>query len=56
MEQSNRYDGVHPRAVQFIRYHARQLASLCAVPGMDIADYEQELAADLWRRLPTYDP
>ena len=56
MEQSNRYDGVHPRAVQFIRYHARQLASLCAVPGMDIADYEQELAADLLKRSDRFDP
>ena len=56
MEQSNRYDGVHPRAVQFIRYHARQLARLCAVPGMDIADYEQELAADLLERSDRFDP
>ena len=26
------------------------------IPGMAAEDYEQELAADLWRRLPTYDP
>jgi hypothetical protein len=56
MEQYNRYDGVHPRAVQFIRYHARQLARLCAVPGMDIADYEQELVADLLERSDRFDP
>jgi hypothetical protein len=56
MEQSNRYDGVHPRAVQFIRYHARQLARLCAVPGMDISDYEQDLVADLLERSDRFDP
>jgi hypothetical protein len=56
MEQSNCYDGVHPRAIQFIRYHARRLARLCAVPGMDIADYEQELAADLLKRSDRFDP
>jgi hypothetical protein len=55
MEKSNRYDGVHPRAVQFIRHHARLLARLCAVPGMDIADYEQELAADLLERSVHFD-
>ena len=56
MEQSNRYDGVHPRAVQFIRYHARQLARLCAVPGMDVSDYEQELVVDLLDRSDRFDP
>jgi hypothetical protein len=56
MEQSNRYDGVHPRAVQFIRYHARQLARLCAVPGMEISDYEQDLVADLLERSDRFDP
>jgi hypothetical protein len=56
MEQSNRYDGVHPRAVQFIRYHARQLARLCAVPGMDVSDYEQDLVADLLERSDRFDP
>jgi hypothetical protein len=56
MEQSNRYDGVHPRAVQLIRYHARQLARLCAVPGMDISDYEQDLVVDLLERSDRFDP
>jgi hypothetical protein len=56
MEQSNRYDGVHPRVVQFIRYHARQLAHLCAVPGMDISDYEQDLVVDLLERSDRFDP
>ena|SRR5919106_1905526 len=55
MEQSNRYDGVHPRAVQFIRYHARQLARLCAVPGMEVSDYEQELVVDLLERSDRFD-
>jgi hypothetical protein len=56
MERSNRYDGVHPRAVQFIRYHARQLARLCAVPGMEVSDYEQELVVDLLERSDRFDP
>jgi hypothetical protein len=56
MEPSNRYDGVHPRAIQFIRYHARQLARHRAVPGMDLEDYEQDLITDLLVRERRFDP
>jgi hypothetical protein len=56
MEPSNRYDGVHPRALQFVRYHARQLARRRAVPGMELEDYEQDLIADLIGRDPRFDP
>jgi hypothetical protein len=56
MEHSNRYDGVHPRAVQFVRYHARQLARHRAVPGMELEDYEQDLITDLIARGPRFDP
>jgi DNA-directed RNA polymerase specialized sigma24 family protein len=56
MEHRNRYDGVHPRAVQFVRYHARQLARHRAVPGMEVEDYEQDLITDLIARDPRFDP
>ena len=56
MEHSNFYDGVHPRAVQFVRYHARQLARHRAVPSMELEDYEQDLIADLISRDPRFDP
>jgi hypothetical protein len=56
MEHRNRYDGVHPRAVQFVRYHARQLARHRAIPGMEVEDYEQDLMTDLIARDPRFDP
>ena len=55
MEHRNRYDGVHPRAIQFIRYHARQLARHRAVPGMELEDYEQDLIMDLLVRERRFD-
>jgi RNA polymerase sigma-70 factor, ECF subfamily len=55
MEHRNRYDGVPPRAIQFVRYHARQLARHRAVPGMELEDYEQDLIADLLTREPGFD-
>ncbi|MDP8931254.1 MAG: hypothetical protein M3O70_22460 [Actinomycetota bacterium] len=56
MEHPNCYDGVDPRAVQFVRYHARRLARRRAVPGMEVEDYEQDLIADLIARDPRFDP
>jgi hypothetical protein len=56
MEHSNRYDGVHPRAVQFVRYHARKLARRRAMPGMELEDYEQDLITDLIARGRRFDP
>jgi DNA-directed RNA polymerase specialized sigma24 family protein len=55
-QQRNQYDVLHPYATTTIRVHARCLAREQVIPGMAAEDYEQELAADLWRRLPTYDP
>jgi RNA polymerase sigma-70 factor (ECF subfamily) len=55
MEHRNRYDGVHPRAIQFVRYHARQLARHHAVPGMELEDYEQDLITDLLIRERRFD-
>ena len=55
MEHRNRYDGVHPRAIQFVRYHARQLARHRAVPGMELEDYEQDLSTDLLVRGRRFD-
>ncbi|MGH6895149.1 MAG: hypothetical protein ACREJ5_01175 [Geminicoccaceae bacterium] len=56
MESRNRYDGVDPRAVQFVRYHARGLAARRAIPGWEVEDYEQDLIADLLARAPRFDP
>jgi DNA-directed RNA polymerase specialized sigma24 family protein len=53
---SNRYDALHPYATKTIRIHAHRLAREQVIPGMAAEDYEQELAADLWRRIPAYDP
>jgi hypothetical protein len=55
MEHRNRYDGVHPRATEFIRYHARQLAQHRAVPGLELEDYEQDLITDLLVRERRFD-
>ena len=55
MEHSNRYDGIHPRVVQFVRYHARKLARHRAMPGMELEDYEQDLITDLIAREPRFD-
>jgi Sigma-70 region 2 len=52
----NCYDAIHPYATQTIRTHAHRLARTTLIPGMTAADYEQQLALDLWRRLPVYDP
>jgi DNA-directed RNA polymerase specialized sigma24 family protein len=54
-QQRNQYDVLHPYATTTIRIHARCLARDQVMPGMAAEDYEQELAADLWRRLPTFD-
>jgi hypothetical protein len=53
---SNCYDTLHPYATQTIRIHAHRLARATVIPGMSAADYEQQLALDLWRRLPAYRP
>ena len=53
---SNCYDTLHPYATQTIRIHAHRLARATAIPGMSAADYEQQLALHLWRRLPAYKP
>ena len=52
----NCYDVIHPYASQTIRIHAQRLARGTLLPGMTAEDYEQQLALDLWRRLPAYDP
>lgn len=53
---SNCYDALHPYATQTIRIHAHRLARTTVIPGMSAADYEQQLALDLWQRLPRYKP
>lgn len=55
MELKNRYDGLHPRAVRTIRFHAHRLSRSNAVPGMDVEDFERDLALDLIRRQPAFD-
>jgi RNA polymerase sigma-70 factor (ECF subfamily) len=57
MEQlRNCYDAIHPYATQTIRIHAQRLARGTLFPNMTAEDHQQELALDLWRRLPAYDP
>jgi RNA polymerase sigma-70 factor (ECF subfamily) len=56
MEHSNRYDGIHPRVVQVVRYHARKLTRHRAMPGMELEDYEQDLITDLIARERRFDP
>jgi hypothetical protein len=53
---SDCYDTLHPYATQTIRIHAHRLARATVIPGMSAADYEQQLALDLWQRLPAYKP
>ena len=55
MEHSNRYNGIDPRAVNTVRFHARRLTRRRAVPGMEVEDYEQDLTLDLLHRLKKYD-
>jgi Sigma-70 region 2 len=56
MESKNRYDGVDPRAVRFIRYHARRLAARHAISGWEVEDYEQDLIADFLNRGNRFNP
>jgi len=56
MELKNRYDGMDTSAVRTIRFHARRLHCTNAAPGMDVEDFEQDLALDLFRRQQHYDP
>jgi len=57
MERLNHcYDLLHPYATHTIRFHAQRLARGTLFPGMTAEDHQQELALDLWRRLPAYDP
>jgi hypothetical protein len=53
---SNCYHALHPYATKTIRIHARRLARATVIPGLSAADYEQQLALDLWQRLPAYNP
>ncbi|CAK0773861.1 RNA polymerase sigma-70 region 2 domain-containing protein [uncultured Gammaproteobacteria bacterium] len=55
MDTHNSYDGLDPRAIRTVRYYARRLARLGALPGMETEDYEQELMLDLYRRLRNFD-
>lgn len=56
MGNKNNYKGLDEYAVKSIRIRARQLVGKAGLVEADIPDLEQELAVDLWRRLPSYDP
>lgn len=56
MTTLNQYRGLDPRVVANLRCVARRITRTGGVPGMDLEDLEQDLALDLWRRLPAYDP
>ncbi|WP_157100586.1 hypothetical protein [Rhodoplanes sp. Z2-YC6860] len=44
------------RVMRNIQTHAKRLARSNAVPGMDVQDYEQDLAADLVQRQAAFNP
>lgn len=53
---SNQYEGLDDYAVKLIRHKARQLVGRAGFVEADRADIEQEMALDLLRRLPRFDP
>ncbi len=56
MNSGNRYNGMDKYAIQRIRFKARQLSSLPCFGNGEIEDLEQELAINLHRRMPGFDP
>jgi len=53
---SNQYEGLDDYAVKLIRHKARQLVGRAGFVEADRPDLEQEMALDLLRRLPRFDP
>ena len=43
-------------AIRLIQHRARRLVALAGFPPDDIEDIQQDLALDLWERLPKFDP
>jgi len=56
MELTNRYDQLGEDARKLIRCKARRLVGCYGFTVSDVQDIEQDLALDLLRRLPKYDP
>jgi RNA polymerase sigma-70 factor (ECF subfamily) len=56
MGNENRYDGLDEYAVKLIRHKARQLVGRAGFVEADRHDLEQDMAVDLLRRLPRFDP
>jgi len=56
METENHPNGFDRRVIKSITYHAGRLARFGAVPGMEAADYEQDLLVDLLHRQRRFDP
>lgn len=53
---NNRYEGLDGYAVKLIRHKARQLIGRAGLVDADRDDLEQDMAIDLLRRLPRFDP
>ena len=53
---NNRYDGIDDYGVKLIRHKARQLVGRAGLVEADRHDLEQDMALDLLRRLPRFDP
>ena len=56
MGNENKYEGLDAYAVKIIKHKARQLVGSAGFVAADRHDLEQELAVDLLRRLPRFDP
>lgn len=56
MGNENKYEGLDAYAVKIIKHKARRLVGSAGFVEEDRHDLEQELAVDLLRRLPHFDP
>lgn len=56
MGTRNRYEGIERYAVQLIKFKAMQMVGKSGFGEDDREDLEQELAADLLKRLPKFNP
>src|SRR3990167_6347193 len=56
MQIGNHINGFDGYVLVRVRYHAKRLSRSLGFDPVDVADIEQDLALDLHRRLPRFDP